>query len=293
MIKYISIVLLLFLGCSGTDVVKKQNTTNNKPSSDSLRIKNEALSFFINGAILEAKGDYASAILEYQEALQRDESAGIYFSLAKNYYALGKYPSALQNARNAVLLSPEEKEYYSLLGDIYTVTRQPDSAVSAYSKIIEMDSTDIPALYRLAGVYEKSKPSEAVHIYNRILAELGDEWNVLARLAELNEKLGNIKEAAENIKRMTEIDPVNPALKKLLSQLYHKEKNYDAAIETLNELIESTPGDYEARERKAQLYLEMNEWKKASEEYNFLLSLPTLDLEWKIKIGAAYFIQII
>jgi len=157
--------------------------------------------------------------------------------------------------------------------------------------IRDRDSSDISALYRLAGVYEKSKPSRSVVIYNKILDESGPEWSVLARLAELNEKLGNIDAAAGNIKSMIEIDPSNISLRKYLSELYVKGKNYSSAVEVLDEVIEINPEDYEVRERKAQIYLEQNNWVNAAEEYKYLLSLPAVTLETKIRIGAAYFVK--
>jgi tetratricopeptide (TPR) repeat protein len=288
MIKYFAIVLLLFIGCAGTDVVDKP-----KPEKkyNSAQAKKEAMNHFINGSLLEAKGDYPSAVNEYQRALAFDESSGIYFALAKSYYMMGKYSLALQNGRKAVQHSPEEKDYYSLLGDIYIITHQADSASYMYEKIVALDSTDISALYRLAGAYEKTKPSQSITIYNKILVEAGPEWSVLVRLAELNEKLGNIDEAADNIRQLTEMDPGNAPIKKVLVELYTKAKNYSAAEAVLNEIIEIEPEDFEARERKAQLFIEQNEWIKAGEEYKYLLSLPQVSLDAKIRIGAAYFIQ--
>jgi tetratricopeptide (TPR) repeat protein len=287
MIKYFAIALLVFIGCAGREIVEKKTAAADRDSTES---KKEAMNYFINGSLLEAKGDFPGAVREYERALLFDKSSGIYHALAKNYYLLGKYSLALQNGKKAVQLYPQ-KEYYSLLGDIYTITSQEDSAAQMYEKIVEMDSSDISALYRLAGAYEKTRPSKSVAIYNKILVEMGPDWSVLVRLAELNEKLGNNEEAANNIRRLTEIDPANIPLKKVLVELYNKTKDYAAAEEVLNDIIDADPEDYESRERKAQLYLDQNEWKKAGEEYKYLLSLPRVTLEAKIRIGAAYFIQ--
>lgn len=283
------ITAFIISGCAGRDVLQKN--TSGKSGKDTLVLKKEAMEHFISGSVYESKGDYASAILEYQEALMSDESAGIYYSLAKNYFILGKYALALQNGKKAVIIAPDQKEYYSLLGDVYSVTRLPDSAAVMYEKIIALDSSDISSLYRLAGVYENSKPSRSVIIYNKILDESGPEWSVLARLSELNEKLGNIDAAAGNIQSMIEIDPSNISLRKYLTELYVKGKNYSSAVEVLDEIIEINPEDYEARERKAQIYLEQNNWINAAEEYKYLLSLPAVTLETKIRIGAAYFVK--
>jgi tetratricopeptide (TPR) repeat protein len=287
MIKYCAVILLLLTGCSGRDVVQIK-TPEESVYTDK---KKEAMDHFINGSLLESKGDYPGAIAEYELALQYDQSAGIYHALARNYYLLGKYSPALQNGKKAVQLAPEEKEFFTLLGDIYTITHQPDSAAYIYEKIVEMDSTDITALYRLATAYEKTRPSQSISLYNKIIVEAGPEWSVLVRLAELNEKLGFIGEAADNIRKLTEMDPSNLPLKKVLVELYNKNKDFAAAEETLNEIIEIEPEDFEARERKAQLYLEQNEWLKAGEEYKYLLNLPQVDLAARIRIGAIYFVQ--
>jgi tetratricopeptide (TPR) repeat protein len=286
MVKYFAFILLLLIGCAGREVLVKDSVSQ---ENDEER-KKRAMNHFINGSLFETKGDYPGAVKEYEKALDFDKSPGIYHALAKNYYFLGKYPLALQNGRKAVELA-EEKEYYSLLGDIYAITYQADSAASMYEKIVAMDSTDISALYRLAGAYEKTRPSQSIIIYKKILVEMGAEWSVLVRLAELNEKLGNNEEAADNIRTLTEMDPSNIPLKKVLVELYNKSNNPAAAEEVLNDIIEASPDDFEARERKAQLYLEQNEWIKAGEEYKYLLSLPQINLEAKIRIGAAYFIR--
>jgi tetratricopeptide (TPR) repeat protein len=266
MIKYYAVVLLLFFGCSGSDVVRKGDEVK---SPDRRPAKQQAMDHFINGSMLETKGDYPGAVKEYEKALSFDESAGIYYALAKSYYLLGKYSPALQNGKKAAELDPQEKEYHSLLGDIYSLTHQPDSAAYMYERIIALDSSDVSALYRLAGAYEKNKPSQSIDIYHKILTEIGPEWSVLIRLAELNEKLGRIGEAAGNIKKLTEIDPANIPLRKMLVELYNKDENYSAAEETLNEIIEIEPEDYEARERKAHFILNRMNGRKPEKNISF------------------------
>lgn len=291
MIKYIPVILLLIAGCTGKEVLNNKGRQAASSESDGSLAKKEAMDHFISGTVLESKNEFASAILEFQEALMFDESPGIYYSLARNYYALGKYSLALTNGKKAVELESGKKEYYSLLGDIYSVTHQPDSAARMYEKIISIDSSDISALYRLAAANEKSRPSQSIILYNKIIDESGPEWSVLARLAELNEKLGNLDDAAENVGSMLDMDPSSISLRKYLAELYIRGKKYDPAVDVLNEIIEINPDDYEARERKAQLYLEQNEWLKAGTEYKYLLSLPQVTLETKIRIGAAYFVK--
>ena len=89
------VILLMITGCSSSEKVTKnneeiQNDERIDEVSSPEETKNKAMEYFINGSIFETKGDYASAILEFQDALKYDTSAGIYYALGKNYYKLGK-----------------------------------------------------------------------------------------------------------------------------------------------------------------------------------------------------------
>lgn len=77
-----------------------------------------------------------------------------------------------------------------------------------------IDSLNIELNYKLARLYETDKPLKAVKLYTRILSQLGPEWSVLTRIAELQERLGNNEEAINAIKKLLVIDPANIPLKK-------------------------------------------------------------------------------
>ncbi len=101
MIKIYLLITIIFsfllIGCSSTKQVtgNDEEIQNEEPLTEATNpseAKNKAMEYFINGAISETKGDYPNAILDFQNALKYDTSAGIYYSLAKNYYYLGKTP---------------------------------------------------------------------------------------------------------------------------------------------------------------------------------------------------------
>ena len=253
--------------------------------------KREAMDHFITGSALEAKGDYAAAILEYQDALRLDTSSGIYYALAKNYFKLNKIPLALQHSQKAIEMMPENTDYLDLLADIFSSAYQNDSAAVVLEKIISLDSSRISAYYQLALIYENTKPLQARELYNKIIEMAGPEWNVLLRLAELNEQIGNTDEAADNLQELIHLDPANESLQKLLADFYTRNKKYDKALEILNEIIEFNPDDLDAREKKAQVFIQQGKWSEASKQYAYILDQPGIPLEIKIRIGASYFSQ--
>jgi tetratricopeptide (TPR) repeat protein len=119
--------------------------------------------------------------------------------------------------------------------------------------------------------------------------QLGPDWSVLTRIAELQERLGNNDEAINAVKKLQAIDPANIPLKKMLVEFYLKAKKYDKGIPLIDEIIEIMPYDLEARETKAKLLLGKDDWAGASKEFDYLLDQPDVNLDAKINIGANYF----
>jgi tetratricopeptide (TPR) repeat protein len=152
-----------------------------------------------------------------------------------------------------------------------------------------MDSTNYSAYYKLARLYEISKPLKAIEIYNKLTGYIGPDWSILMRVGELYEKLGDNDSAANSVVKLLTIDPNNTALKKLLSEIYEKGKKYNQALEIINDILETSPDDLDAHERKAQLYIVQNKWEEASREYDILLKQPDIPFESKLRIGASYF----
>ncbi len=291
-----TVILYLFAGCSSSQnsIKSTEEIQNDEQIIDTVSTsdaKSKAMEYFINGSVFETKGDYASAILEFQDALKYDTSAGIYYALGKNYYYLGKTPQALLNARKAVSINPDQIEYKSLLADIFSSASQFDSAAVVLEQMIAQDSSSLTSYYRLARIYENSKPLSAVKIYKKLTDIIGPDWNVLIRIADLYEKMGNIDEAANTINELLKIDPGNSSLYKLLIDDYTKAENYDKAMETANDLLQMNPNDLEAREKKAQIYLKKGNWESAANEYSYILDRPGIPLDAKIRIGASYFMQ--
>lgn len=300
MIKSSLLVLFIIgiIGCSTQNEVitisdEEQDSTIINSELDTLQTDNDnsetAMNHFINGSINEAKGDFTSAILEFQDALSLDESAGIYFALAKNYFYLNKIPNALLNCKKAVEMDSVQLEYRDLLADIFTTASQFDSAAVVLEKTLKLDSVRVQSFYKLARIYENSKPLEAIKIYNKLTSIIGSDWNVLLRVAELYEKLGQTDKAAEALNNLLSIDPSNTSIQKLLVQLYQKAKRYDDALKVVNDVLQFTPNDPNARELKAQIYMENNDWETAAKEYTVILKNPGVSLDNKINIGALYF----
>ncbi|HZW39960.1 MAG TPA: tetratricopeptide repeat protein [Ignavibacteriaceae bacterium] len=284
---YFLISALFIISCSSQEVVGLKDKPLNY--DDSLKAKDECTSHFIDGNIYEVKGDYESALKEYNEALNLMPSAGIYYSIAKINWYLDKDRQALENILKAVEIEPKNIPFNDLLAEVYTALGLRDSASSVLNKIISIDSSQINTLYKLANIYEKDKPLSAVKIYNHIIEQEGPIWEVYARLAELNEKLNNFQDALKNVEDLLLIDPSNLELQNLAASYCVKLNNYDKAINILDNILESHPNETEAREQKAQIYINQKNYKAALKEFDYFLFQDYVSFTKKLDIGLFYF----
>lgn len=288
---FYSVLPILFLiGCSSPKNVQKTAADSKNNSENSLQPQNKkGLDSFINGVTAEMKGDFAGAVIELQDALQNDPKPGVYHALAKNYLYLNKLSLALQHSRKAVELEPDNVEFNYLLAQIYILGKVTDSAEIVLNKIISIDSTEIQAYYKLAQLYESNRPLKSIEVYNKLEKQIGADWNVLVRITELYERLGNIDAAIKSIEELLQLDPANQPIQKLLIEFYIKGKKYDKALLQLDDIIAENPEALDMREKKALVYIEQNNWKEAALQYDYILSQPDVAIDIKSTIGAAYF----
>ena len=97
------LISIFIAGCSSTKETAPSNNIKHYVISGRIE-KDRSIStqYFIDGSLKESKGQFAEAILDYQDALRYDQDAAIYFAIAKNYAQLKRFAAATENAQEAV-----------------------------------------------------------------------------------------------------------------------------------------------------------------------------------------------
>ena len=281
-----SLIIIGLVNCSSAQkTVRKTDSTNKVVES---KKKRTAMSLFLDGVTQETKGAVAEAILDYQEALRYDTSAGIYFALAKGYFKLRKMLPAMENIRKALALDSANVSYYHLLGDIYSFEHNTDSAALVYNKIISLDSTNVRAYYLLGQIYEYQKPLTALKIFKKMLTISGPDWNVLLKIAEINENLGKVENTIETIEKLRKVNPTDLHLQKILIDSYIKIKKYDKALELTDDALLTFPDDPALIEFKANALYKQGKFKQAAEWYGKLMKYNTVTYKAKLRIALMF-----
>lgn len=282
----ISSLLLIAIGCS-KEIVKENEQTNE------IKVDNKKLAqeLFIDASIFEAKGEIDNALEKYIEANKLDPQPGIAFTIAKNFYKKNKLSFALDYSKQAIQKEPENVEYLLLLGSIYDASRLPDSASVVYNKIISVDSSNVTALFNLATNYEAKRPNEAIQLYKKIIQLIGPEWNVLVRLVDLNDRMGNIDETIKYFEELITLNPSDLNLQKVLIDSYLKTKRYDQALKKIDEALISFPDDLNLIEYKAMALAQKGDYKSSTEQYLKLIKNKEIPFDRKIGVGLSFLLD--
>ena len=288
--KYIiALTTLFFIVACSSNVTNSPEVYENQSA---VKInKDKAVKHFIDGSILSTKGRYAEAILEYQEALKYDNTAGINYAMSKDYLRLNKLPQARDFSKKAVDMDSTNTEYLNLLATIYTTGRNLDSAITVFERIVSLDSANYQSLFSLAKLYEKDKPQNALNLYDKIIKEAGPQWNVLLNVADLNERLGNVEATISTVEDLLELNPTNIDLRKLLIESYIKTKKYDKAIQLSEETLSVCPNDYELVEYRANALVQSGKWNAGALEYKKLIESDAVTFESKLRIITGFLTQ--
>ncbi len=287
---------LLLTGCGSSKETDKQQAKDevSKHIIDRMQEarRDRALSRFIQGSVYDSKGEYANAILEYQDALRDDPNSAIYYAISKDYSLLSKHALAAQAAKEAVRLDSTNIKYRENLATIYVNAFQQEQAIREYEAIIKLDSNYVAGWYSLARLYQATKPLKALEIYERLLDRNGQDWELLLQSAEIYNALGRYAKAGEKYKKMLEIDPSNKPLQRQLAETYSRAGNFQEAIKILESMLEVDENNTDALSTLADVYLEQRQFDKALGLYKKILEREKGNPEVKLRVGIAYFGQI-
>ncbi len=122
----------------------KRAEKKNKSQSDSL---------YILGRCYMALENNKEALDNFEQAAYKNPGEAVYWAtLAIFYYNTGNYTDAFENIIKATTLNPQMSEVWYNLGVLYEKCRQPEEALIAYSKVLELDTDEADAQKRIMSI---------------------------------------------------------------------------------------------------------------------------------------------
>jgi tetratricopeptide (TPR) repeat protein len=259
MLAFLTLISILLQACSG------QKESEKAPVS--AENQELALQYFLAGSMSDQKGEYANAVLEYQDALKYKQDPAIYHAISKDYSILGKHDLAIANAKEAVRLEARNVKYHQALAEIYLNASNLEGAVSEYEQIVTIDSSDRQVQMNLARLYMIHQPDKAVAMYETVLRRFGPQGDALAQLAQIYANRGDFPKAIGALSQLSDLEPTNLEVRKALGDIYIRQDSVDAAIALYRDLSELRPDDLEVRAALMHAYLMKQDYPKASAEF--------------------------
>lgn len=276
----IAIVASVSSGCRGTEKVTAEQPVATSPAD-----REKALQHYLEGSIYDQKGEYAKAILEYQDALRYDQDPAIYYALSKDYSLIGKHGLAAEMGREAVKRDPQNRTYRENLGKVFFNAFEIDSAIVQYEEVVRIDPYYVEGWYNLARFYHMRLPLKALETYQTMIERFGPSWDVYHQMALLYKSLGRPEEAAKVFGEMLQLDPSNYELKKALGDAHLRSGKLREALDIYDELIERNPDDLESLAALAHIHLLHGDYNLAAEKIQSVLQSDSLTVETQLRFG--------
>lgn len=209
-------------------------------------IPNDAIALFSLGELNEEKGLTTDAIKFYLAAAD---------TLSKE----GKKEKLLEIYDRILALSPTNIPLRNKVAEIYARDGLMSEAAKQYLHV--------------AGLYsDKGEMEKAIVFYRKVLDIQPVNKQAIIGTADLNERIGNLAKAIEQMKEAVTLFPEDAEILLRCAEIYVMAEKFDEALGYLGQVVEIEPANIRARRLIGDIYLKQGDRERAWAEY-----LPLLD----------------
>lgn len=179
-----------------------------------------------------------------------------------------------------VSISPASDAHAAyLLAQYYLRVNQPERALEAYERALELDPQAAPLMVDLAALYvRQGKVRQALELAERAVQADPDHEEAYVLLGRLYAGTGQNHKAIDAYRRVLELNPSNEDAYLLLGTLYAQEGRFTEALQVLDRLRTILPDNPLAAYYKARIFLDMKFYDQAETAYLEVLQLnPTFE----------------
>lgn len=258
-----------------------------------------ALSHFMQGEFLMNQGNYALAILEFQDAIALDPNAAtIHVSIADAYRRLGKNKRTENHLRIAIELNPEENEALEMLGQLFISQKKYLEANDIYIELNKTNPENLDYIFMLADLARMredwdlaidfylqgyninpfainsleqalqislatNKFIRAEEICDLLLIENPDNIDILETIKNLTLFNGNYKKSLSILEQLEKLNGFSSASYLQKSALYEELNQPELALNTMFTAFENDSQNVDILHRIVTILMNLNRNKEA------------------------------
>ena len=234
-------------------------------SANTEQEKEIALHHFMQGEFLMNQGNYALAVLEFQDAIDLDPNAAtIHISIADAYRRLGKGKRSEDHLMIALDLDPKDLEAREMLGQLYLAQNKFIDAELVFKELKILDPDNLEYLYTLADLARLQKNWDlAIDYYIEGYQINSMSINGLEQALQIALTSSSFHRAEEICVLLLEDDPDNIKFLETIRDLTLFSRKFDVALEMIHRIENIQGTTTELLIQKSALYEELNDSEKA------------------------------
>ena len=219
-----------------------------------------ALHYFMQGEFLLKQGNYASAVLEFQEAIDLDPNVStIHVSIADAYRRLGKNLRAEAHLDIALDINPKEVEAHELLGQLYISQKRILEAENTYVELNKIEPDNIDYIFALADISRiQKKWHNAIDYYIKAYKINSELSSALENAIQISLATNDYIKSEEICELLIIEDPKNTKYLEILKDLALYNDKYEKALDIIKRLENLGKPNKEIFMEKSAIYRQLN-----------------------------------
>lgn len=237
--KIILIFLLILFSCS-----PKRNDLDEEIKSDFRKVINQidnrnlnrdAEELFIDAMTLQQQERWAESLIDLNQALEKDSSAGIYYAIARAYIKLERFELGVKAMEKSLQLNSSFLPTLEMLVEMYMQQNSVSKAITVYEKILQVDNSYTRRL-NYANILEQYKPLESIEKYEVLLEEDPKNEKLILKLLKLYKATNKQDKYIKLSRQYYDLNKSNSKVAIELFDSYLENKDYKSSLELLGEI---------------------------------------------------------
>jgi tetratricopeptide (TPR) repeat protein len=169
-----------------------------KPALDmAVRLEPKNLKYVMGRAQFAQYTDAPKDAVKYLQGVLPDNGGHLELleMLGHAQQAAGQFADAQATFEKAAAASPKEPRYRAEMAECLVSLHQEDKALAMYQQALDLNPKYALALANIGQIYQNRKTwDKAIESYAKVVAINPEDYRTVAKLVQLNEAAGNIKE---------------------------------------------------------------------------------------------------
>jgi tetratricopeptide (TPR) repeat protein len=286
---FLFLLPVLVFSCKTKQVAEKELQSSPKHIQNAKEI--EFKNYYFDGIREKTLGNWETAAKYFLKCVQINPNhAPSNYELAYIYNTLNKVPEALVYAQNAYKQDPKNEWYASLYAQTLQRKEEYSEACKIYQQNAKLNNNKPEILYNWANaLLLAGKYKDALKVFDLIEQETGINEEVVIQKERIYLKLGQIEQAANELKKLIDLNPQEPRYLGLLADLYTVNGQSQKAYEYFEKILAIDPENGYVHLSLADYYRNLGNNEKSEQELKKAFANNQIDIDTKMRILLNFF----